>query len=240
MTRICPSARSFLLACGLLLPLAAAAAGPVGRVTNVGGLLVATRADGASRILAANSPVEQGDVLVTGESTYAAVRFSDRSEVTLKPRTQLRIDRYAHDPERPQEDSFVASLLKGGLRTITGLIGKTRPDAYRMQTGTATIGIRGTGYGAQLCQGDCAGLTTADGRPAPDGLHVDVFDGAIVVSNQGGIQEFRPGEFGFVPNQGLPPVKLPQGNALPPVTPPPPRAGAAGAPGTAGGTCVVQ
>jgi hypothetical protein len=32
------------------------------------------------------------------------------------------------------------------MRMITGLIGKTNPDAVRVETQTATIGIRGTDF----------------------------------------------------------------------------------------------
>jgi hypothetical protein len=36
------------------------------------------------------------------------------------------------------------SLLSGGMRFITGVIGGTRKEAIAMKAGTATIGIRGT------------------------------------------------------------------------------------------------
>lgn len=47
-------------------------------------------------------------------------------------------------------------LVKGGFRSVSGLIGKVNQDDYRVSTPVATIGIRGTRYGARLCQGDCA------------------------------------------------------------------------------------
>lgn len=47
-------------------------------------------------------------------------------------------------------------LLKGGFRAVSGLIGKVNRDDYRVSTPVATIGIRGTRYGARLCQGECS------------------------------------------------------------------------------------
>ncbi|MGH8446844.1 MAG: hypothetical protein ACREVL_16350, partial [Solimonas sp.] len=47
-------------------------------------------------------------------------------------------------------------LLKGGFRTVSGLIGKANPDEYRVTTPVATIGIRGTDYYAYICDLACA------------------------------------------------------------------------------------
>ena len=106
-------------------------------------------------------------MVVTSYNAFVRLKFTDGGEVTLRPNTQLRIDRYHFEPARPEEDSLVFALLKGGLRTITGLLGKRKEHSYELQTVTATIGIRGTGYGIQFCQGDCQDLRTVDGR-VPD------------------------------------------------------------------------
>jgi len=57
--------------------------------------------------------------------------------------------------------SALFSLLRGGLRTVTGLIGKLSPNSYKMRTRVATIGIRGTGYDVQ-----CVGACASGGAPA--------------------------------------------------------------------------
>lgn len=46
-------------------------------------------------------------------------------------------------------------LVKGGFRSVSGLIGKLNRDDYRVSTPVATIGIRGTHYSARLCDSDC-------------------------------------------------------------------------------------
>jgi hypothetical protein len=52
-----------------------------------------------------------------------------------------------------KRDGFMMRLVKGGLRAVTGLIGKRNPNNVRMRAGTATIGIRGTHWGV-MCVGE--------------------------------------------------------------------------------------
>jgi hypothetical protein len=131
----------FFLACS------AAFAAPAGQVTNLSGPLFAVAADGTRRVLSVGSSVESGETLITEGNTYAQVRFLDRGVVTLKPGTQFRIESFAFDEKAPEKDGAVFGLFKGALRTVTGLIGKRgNQDAYKMNTATATIGIRGTHF----------------------------------------------------------------------------------------------
>ena len=46
-------------------------------------------------------------------------------------------------------------LVKGGFRSVSGVIGKLNREDYRVSTPVATIGIRGTVYSARLCAGAC-------------------------------------------------------------------------------------
>ncbi len=64
----------------------------------------------------------------------------------------------------------MCSLLKGGLRTIMGAIGKRKPDACQMRTTVATIGIRGTHFCVLFCQADCQNQRNNDGQVPHDGL----------------------------------------------------------------------
>lgn len=59
-------------------------------------------------------------------------------------------------------------LIKGGLRAITGAIGKAKPEAVRINTATATVGIRGTSFDARICDSDCAREERGGGaKPKP-------------------------------------------------------------------------
>jgi ferric-dicitrate binding protein FerR (iron transport regulator) len=182
-----------------------------GVVLNLGGTLSAKAGDGRMRILSVNSDVLSGDTLYTEKDTFARIRFSDGGEITLKPNTQFQVESFSHRSGSPEQDNAVFRLIKGGLRAITGLIGKQDPQRYRMTTSTATIGIRGTVFGVLFCDGDCGGYTTQGGQPLQDGLHVDVTEGAIFVTNQAGTQNLNAGQGAYVQNANTPPVVVPNG-----------------------------
>jgi hypothetical protein len=223
---------ALLLAAALSLE---AFAAPAGEVTHVSGALIARKADGSSKILAPQSKVESGDLLATAADTYARVKFTDGGEVTLRPNSQLRIDAFNFEQNQSGKDSAIFSLLKGGLRAITGLVGKRNTNSYEMRTATATIGIRGTNYGVLLCQGDCQNLRNNFGQVPLDGLHVDVANGIISVTNKSGQVLFSAGQFGYVQSFTTPPTIVPQGQGVTGNTPSF-QSGATGA----NAECVVQ
>ncbi len=205
---VCRAAVSLLLA--VLSALAAQSAlGRSGEITNLSGTVIARGADGRPRVLGIRSEVNEGDLLLTAENSFARVKFTDGGEVVLRPGTQFRIEAYQYDGSKPESDGFAVSLLKGGMRSITGLLARRNPGRAAYTTPTATIGIRGTHFGALLCNDDCANVPTPQGRPPANGLHVDVADGRIVVTSQGGAVELAVGQFGFVATLATVPVQIP-------------------------------
>ena len=184
-------------------------AATAGQITHLSGTLSAKRADGTSKLLAVKSEVMEGDTLGTETETYARIKFVDGGEVVMRPGTQLKIENYAYNATKPESDNIVLSMFKGGLRAVTGLIGKRNREKVSFQTETATIGIRGTHFGALLCQNDCGGVPTTGGQPPPNGLHVDVASGAISMSNKAGTVLINTGQFGFVANANTAPTIVP-------------------------------
>ena len=89
--------------------------------------------------------VENGDVILTGAAGRAQIRFSDGGLVALYPDSQFTVTRYA-DAGDPAQDHFAVNLLRGGMRAITGLIGKRDPRNYKVTTPTAVVGIRGSAF----------------------------------------------------------------------------------------------
>jgi hypothetical protein len=142
-----------------------ARAGQVGTVTHLNGPLLAKKADGSVRVLSAKSVVEEGDVLITEKATYARIKFVDNSEMTLRPGTQMKIESFVFEQEKPEHDSATFSLVKGGLRAVTGALGKRNHERFGLSTPTATIGIRGTIFIAEYVPPDTAS-TAAYGRAA--------------------------------------------------------------------------
>ena len=137
---------------GLLLSGTAEAGQVVGTVTDISGPMLARRLDGTIKALTAQSAVEQGDTLVTEKGTYARIKFIDNGEITLRPNTQFKIENFSYEAAKPESDSAFFSLLKGGLRSITGLLGKRNKEKFGLSTPTATIGIRGTTFIAEYIE----------------------------------------------------------------------------------------
>ena len=219
-----------LLVCGLLLWTTALFAGQAGTVTHLSGPLAVHKADGTNKVISIGSKIDEGDVVVTEKRTYARLKFNDGSEVTLKPNSQFKVEKFSFDQGKPKEDSGSYKLLKGGLRTITGQIGKRgNQDSYQMKTPTATIGIRGTVYDAQYCQGDSCGSIK-------QGLYLAVASGSVVITNNTGVQQtlqVKAGQYVYVQSPTTPPVVLP---AKPPIPFNPPASFGTSASGKSGGS----
>ncbi len=224
------------------------AAQVAGTIVQLSGPLMARKADGAVRVLSMKSEVESGDTLVTEKNTYAMVKFIDNSEITLKPSTTFKVENFSYDAGKPDGDNASFNLVKGGLRSVTGLLGKRNKEKFAMKTPSATIGIRGTTFIAEIVEptpqtalaaleareayllastaaldplaAPVKPLMLAQGTltPTPNtvqpGLYLQVLDGLVVLSNQGGAQQFSAGQFGFTPNFTVPPVILPQNPGL--------------------------
>ena len=184
--------RSILaLAAAALAAGATGAFASTGTVAHVAGTLSAKKADGSTRVLQPRSQVGTGDTLSTEKESHAQINFSDGAQVTLKPSSSFRVDNFAFAKETPKEDSFLTTVLTGGLRMVTGLVGSRSRSKFSMGTATATIGIRGTTFSTHDCIAtSCAGL-----KPA---VYVGVSNGSILVSNQFGQQQFAAGQFGII------------------------------------------
>ena len=191
--------RSVRFIAGVVLGLAVGGAwANTGTVTQLSGTLSVLKADGSVRILAQKSEVAGGDTVNTQKDSYAQIKFTDGGTITLKPNTSVKIQEFHFKQEEPNKDSFIFGLFKGGLRAVTGLIGKRgNKDAYSLGTATATIGIRGTSYGADDC------LATPCPKPGSSenlepGVYVSVTDGEIIATNNAGSQSFLAGQFGAI------------------------------------------
>jgi len=145
----------------------AAHAADVGRVLLAAGDTVALRGNETVK-LTFGSAIQDKDALRTGPGSNLQVRFVDESIVSMKESSELRIDDFQFSGKEDGTERAFFRLVKGGLRTVTGLIGRVNNKNYQMGTTTATIGIRGTDYSATLCQGDCR---NSDGSLARDGLY---------------------------------------------------------------------
>ena len=191
----------------LVLYSADESAAGAGKVVLATGQLTARAGDGTERRLKRMDPVFAGDTVVVGENAFAQIRFSDGGLVALRSGTEFRVDEYRYDGKEDGSEKAVFSLLKGGLRTISGKIGKQHKDNYEMKTPVATIGIRGTHYGVRLCLGDC-------GEGVADGWYIGVLKGAIAFTINGKEYLCKAGEYYFIPLGGGEPRNLPRPSGI--------------------------
>ena len=164
--------------CSVLLALLASigSAWAQGTITHLSGPISVIKADGSRVEGASGLSLAVGDTVLSGAAGFARIEMTDKAELVVRPNTQLKIERYTFEVDRPNADDSVLSVLKGGLRTVTGLIGKRgKQDAYQLKTTTATIGIRGTQFDMRLCAGDCGALA--------DGTYVKTTRGSVILSS---------------------------------------------------------
>jgi len=147
------------------------AATPIAQVIWVKGSMAAVQPGASPRNLQRRSPVYEHDVIVTGGGSSGEIAFTDSGVVSLTGGSQFKIDEYHYD-KSSGSGKTVVSLLKGGMRTITGAIPKQNPDAYQLNTPVATIGVRGTQYAGVL-------------SPSK-GLLLKIENGEIQVTNSAG------------------------------------------------------
>ncbi|MFT4267982.1 MAG: FecR domain-containing protein [Xenophilus sp.] len=101
--------------------------------------------DGSGRAARPGDSVSPIDRVSTGPDSGASVVLRDGTALVLGPDSRVDLKQF-HFDATTQEGSLWVSLLRGSMRMITGLIGKTQPDAVRVETQAATIGIRGTDF----------------------------------------------------------------------------------------------
>lgn len=105
-----------------------------------------TRADGSSFRPNKGDSLEEGDLLTTGPKAQAQIRMNDSGILALRPNSRMRIEVFRFSGKADGTEQSVLSLLRGGFRAITGLVGSLNKDKYKITTPSASIGIRGTDH----------------------------------------------------------------------------------------------
>jgi len=114
----------------------------IGGVRTLTGTVTLLRA-GEELPVAMGDPVELMDELRTGSNSSLGVILDDETRLSLGPDSVLVVDAMVYTPATG-EGALSVNLLNGTLSYISGAIAHVRPDAVRLSTPNATIGIRGT------------------------------------------------------------------------------------------------
>jgi hypothetical protein len=170
-----------LLLCLVALPgLAQTVVADVARVVGE----ASAQATGAeARKLKTGDPVYLGDRLVTASGALLELAFRDRTRFTLGSETQMTVKEFsAPDSEKP---SFLAEVTRGVFRVISGLIARERPRAVKFVTPTATIGIRGTHFGAETDGARALVVLLEPEDAGPCAIEVSNAYGAVTIDEPG-------------------------------------------------------
>lgn len=152
-------------------------------ITLVASGSVSAAQDGSDeREVKRRSKIFETDLITTGPDSRAQFRMKDGAMIALTESSQWQVLEYKY--QEAEEDAVAMKLLKGGLRTISGQVGKADHTQYKLDTPVGSIGIRGTHYEVRI---------TADGK-----LLLGVYEGTIAAeTSQGTIELGAAAEYSF-------------------------------------------
>lgn len=195
---------SAVLAAHLLL-CAQMALAEAGRFQFVAGEVRIVQADGRARAAQKGQAVDEGDSVVTGTNGTAQLLMADEGVIAVRPDSTLKVELYRFQGREDGTERSILSLIKGGFRTLTGIIGRANKRNYLVRTPTATIGIRGTDHEPVYIPPE--GWPSApDGAPGTYNL---VNAGETYIETEGGRIELSANQVGFAPpDPKAPPTRL--------------------------------
>jgi len=109
----------------------------VGKATSV--RPQAEGSHGGNRTLSGGSDVYSKETVRTGDSGQADLRFRDSSNLSVGPKSSVRIDKFVYDPNK-SAGTVAVEATRGSFRFVTGSQGK---GSYQVKTPYGTLGIRG-------------------------------------------------------------------------------------------------
>jgi hypothetical protein len=177
------------------------------KVVTMRGDVYAVDTPGQRRRITEGGALYPGDTIETMPGAMAVVAFRDDSRMTVGSNSKFRIDNFVYDDQNAGEGRFLASILRGSVRALTGLIAKANNRNMNFTTATATIGIRGTGVDI-MCTGVCAGDPPIPGQES--GLTVFTWLGSVAVTPAGttALQVLQAGQGLFISAQGIRPITV--------------------------------
>lgn len=89
--------------------------------------------------------IKQSDTIVTSADGSVGITFTDGSLFSAGPNSVIAIDRYAFD-STTYNGAFHTSVKSGTLSVVSGKIAKQTPDAMKVKTPAAILGVRGTEF----------------------------------------------------------------------------------------------
>jgi len=173
----------------------------VGKAKLVIGKAMITSAKGKTVRLRRGNLIYQGDIIKTSKRGQTQLIMVDGTSISVRPDSKFQIEEFVSTGDVKKDKTYY-KLLNGGFRSVTGEIGKKNKASFRLSTPVATMGIRGTDFTGRYCNKNCKG---SGGK---DGLFVDVINGGISMSNDGGTFDLDPDTNGHVESASQAPAEI--------------------------------
>ena len=128
----------------VMFPVWASAADPAaaGRIKVVSGSVFIVRAAGTIQATAGQELFE-ADTLRTGADGRVGITLNDDTRISLGPGSEARLDQFVYAPAE-RRGGLVLKVVRGLIAYVSGRIAKLSPDAVKLETPNAIVGVRGT------------------------------------------------------------------------------------------------
>jgi FecR protein len=138
------TSRALGLITALLLLAATDCWAAIGTVTEQTGPTEIQR-DKSSIPSTVNTGVEMNDAVVTAKAKVG-ITFQDDTKVEITEQSKMVIDEFVYDPSNADAGKLGLKVALGTARYASGQIAKDNPASVKIETPTATIGVRGTDF----------------------------------------------------------------------------------------------
>lgn len=141
--------------------------------------------------------LQLGDAVYVGETVRASVsgeallKTDDSGYMAVRPTAAFLVEKFAANHNG--SDHISIRMFQGGLRLLTGWIGKLNAKGYKVSTPTATVGIRGTDHEPYVITKEMVATLSQ-----PAGTYDKVNSGGTTLEAYGNGVEINPGKVGFV------------------------------------------
>lgn len=131
-----------IMAVLMTTPVAAQQPTPAGRIKVVTGSAYIVRQN-ATLPAKPGDAVFATDTLRTQANGTIGVTLADDTRVSLGPDSEMRLERYVFAPADGAL-GMVLNFVRGVAAYVSGRMAKLAPDAVRLETPAAIVGVRGT------------------------------------------------------------------------------------------------
>ena len=134
-----------------------------------------------TRELKTGDKIYLNDTILAGVDSVTQILLLDQSTFTIGSDSKVVMDTFIYDP-KTNDGKIVASVEKGSLKVISGLISAKNPDNLTVEVPEGTLGSRGTEFQTMVSTGKTDTLLIGPGKNNTLGLR----PGEVSVENDAG------------------------------------------------------